>query len=245
MALTPRSGSRHRCMLRWRPSPTPVASSLPRLAGNNNMFKGPNNDTSPSNPLRLLAGHSRALNRASNTPDVQHRNHHHYRQQSPHALPDLKPNQNKGKKSRSPNASREERVGGEGGLGPRVVSDYHARRRDSRVNGADLYVVRITQQGTGNARPCSRCIEWCKWAGIKRVFHWEGRTGSFEVVKVNDEDTEVYVTCADAKLRAGTVCFPTWALPALPDLFYSSPERSLYHGRMVVDLCMSIATAPF
>ncbi|KAG8750785.1 hypothetical protein FRC14_000223 [Serendipita sp. 396] len=43
----------------------------------------------------------------------------------------------------------------------------------SRVTGADLYVARITRTGViGNAMPCWRCLEWCKWAGIKRIFHY-------------------------------------------------------------------------
>ncbi|KAH8114822.1 hypothetical protein DFH11DRAFT_1840857 [Phellopilus nigrolimitatus] len=55
-----------------------------------------------------------------------------------------------------------------GGKGAR----WDQRRRDPRANGADIYVARITKSGCGNARPCWRCLEWCKWAGIKRIFHW-------------------------------------------------------------------------
>jgi hypothetical protein len=40
------------------------------------------------------------------------------------------------------------------------------RRRDLRVNGADLYVARVTKNGMGNAKPCWRCLEWCKWSGV-------------------------------------------------------------------------------
>ncbi|KDQ08941.1 hypothetical protein BOTBODRAFT_117881 [Botryobasidium botryosum FD-172 SS1] len=82
---------------------------------------------------------------------------------------------------------------------------YDARRRDPRVNGSDLYVARITKLGVGGARPCGRCLEWCKWAGVKRVFHWNGDEGKFEVVKVNGGDQDVYQTHADIRLVLGTV----------------------------------------
>lgn len=84
-------------------------------------------------------------------------------------------------------------------------SRWHARRRDSKLNGADLYVVRVTKIGCGNARPCWRCLEWCKWAGIKRIFHWNEETRSFDVVKVNSASPEQYETHADARLFAGEV----------------------------------------
>ncbi|KAF8326042.1 uncharacterized protein EI90DRAFT_3071277 [Cantharellus anzutake] len=82
---------------------------------------------------------------------------------------------------------------------------YDARRRNPKINGADLYVVRITPGGgTGPSKPCARCIEWCRWAGIKRVFHWDGKSSMFEVAKVSDE-SGIYVTPADIKLRNGTI----------------------------------------
>ena len=40
------------------------------------------------------------------------------------------------------------------------------RRRDPRINGADLYVARVTKRGMGNAKPCWRCLGWCKWSGV-------------------------------------------------------------------------------
>lgn len=85
------------------------------------------------------------------------------------------------------------------------------------TNGADLYVVRVTRSGcgTGMAKPCARCLEWCRWAGIRRVFHWVQDepsggdrafgNGRFEVVKVNDMEAELYLTPADARLREGGV----------------------------------------
>lgn len=82
---------------------------------------------------------------------------------------------------------------------------WDARRRDARLNGADLYVVRITKNGCGNARPCWRCLEWCKWAGIKRIFHWNEEERRFEVVKVNSASPEQYETHADGRLFAGLV----------------------------------------
>ena len=59
------------------------------------------------------------------------------------------------------------------------------RRRDPRINGADIYVARVTKVGMGSAKPCWRCVEWCRWAGVKRIFHWNGEDGKFDMVKVN------------------------------------------------------------
>ncbi|KAN0080134.1 hypothetical protein V8E55_009700 [Tylopilus felleus] len=50
---------------------------------------------------------------------------------------------------------------------------WDARRRDPRVNGADLYVVRVSKAGVGAAKPCWRCVQWCAWSGVKRIFHWD------------------------------------------------------------------------
>ena len=55
-----------------------------------------------------------------------------------------------------------------GGRGP-----ASPRRPRTRVNGADIYVVRTTKRGLGNAKPCWRCLEWCRWAGVRRIFHWD------------------------------------------------------------------------
>lgn len=82
---------------------------------------------------------------------------------------------------------------------------WDERRRDARVNGADIYVARITKSGMGNAKPCWRCLEWCRWAGVKRVFHWNGEDGCWEVVKVNSAERENYETKADGRLFANLV----------------------------------------
>lgn len=92
----------------------------------------------------------------------------------------------------------------EGGGGCR---GWHSRRRDARMNGADIYVARITKNGLGNAKPCWRCLEWCKWAGIKRIFHWNEETKQFDVVKVNNAQLDQYETHADIRLFAGLVSF--------------------------------------
>ncbi|KIJ06007.1 hypothetical protein PAXINDRAFT_140914 [Paxillus involutus ATCC 200175] len=61
----------------------------------------------------------------------------------------------------------------------------NARRRDPRVNGADLYVVRVVKSSTGSAKPCWRCVR-------------------FDVVKVNSVgEGDVYETQADTRLFAG------------------------------------------
>jgi hypothetical protein len=84
---------------------------------------------------------------------------------------------------------------------------WDARRRDPRVNGADLYVVRVCKGGTGAAKPCWRCVRWCAWSGVKRIFHWDPVVGRFEVLKVNGaEGADVYETSSDARLFAGAVC---------------------------------------
>lgn len=99
----------------------------------------------------------------------------------------------------------------------------------TRVTGADLYVVRLTRSGRlGNAMPCWRCLEWCKWAGIKRIFHYSGedgapilgglarkenktkpeaklRNGRWICVKVNEARMEdCYWTHADGRILSGT-----------------------------------------
>ncbi|KAI0290050.1 hypothetical protein BC826DRAFT_1187497 [Russula brevipes] len=80
---------------------------------------------------------------------------------------------------------------------------WSARRRDPRVNGADIYVARVTKVGMGSARPCWRCVEWCRWAGVKRIFHWNGEDGKFDMVKVNTAERDQYETHADVRLFAG------------------------------------------
>ena len=82
---------------------------------------------------------------------------------------------------------------------------WSARRRDPRINGADIYVARVTKVGMGSARPCWRCVEWCRWAGVKRIFHWNGEEGKFDMVKVNTAERGQYETHADIRLFAGMV----------------------------------------
>ena len=55
---------------------------------------------------------------------------------------------------------------------------WSARRRDPRINGADIYVARVTKVGMGSAKPCWRCVEWCRWAEVKRISTGTGRTES-------------------------------------------------------------------
>jgi len=84
-----------------------------------------------------------------------------------------------------------------------VEKAWSARRRDPRINGADLYVARVTKVGMGSAKPCWRCLEWCRWAGVKRIFHWNGEEGKFDMVKVNTAERDQYETHADIRLFAG------------------------------------------
>lgn len=86
------------------------------------------------------------------------------------------------------------------------VKMWESRRRDPRVNGADLYVARFTKNGLGPAKPCGRCLEWCRWAGVKRIFHWDPDAkphGKWDVLKVNDPEN-AYLTHADVKINNGT-----------------------------------------
>jgi len=80
---------------------------------------------------------------------------------------------------------------------------WSSRTRDLKMNGADIYIVRVTKTGCGNARPCWRCLEWCRWAGVKRIFHWSEVTNQFDMVKVNSAELGQYETHADYRLFAG------------------------------------------
>ncbi|KAG1896238.1 uncharacterized protein F5891DRAFT_958882, partial [Suillus fuscotomentosus] len=81
----------------------------------------------------------------------------------------------------------------------------NARRRDSKVNGADIYVARVIKNGLGAAKPCWRCIHWCWWFGVKRIFHWNPVIGDFEVLKVNEGYKDHYETQTDVRLFARLV----------------------------------------
>ncbi|CAL1698222.1 unnamed protein product [Somion occarium] len=81
---------------------------------------------------------------------------------------------------------------------------WSVRRRDPRVNGSDIYVARFTKNGMGTAKPCWRCLEWSRWAGVKRIFHWNAEDNRFEVVKVNSAQREQYETHSDVRLFAGS-----------------------------------------
>ncbi|KAG2078415.1 hypothetical protein BDR04DRAFT_1124266 [Suillus decipiens] len=74
--------------------------------------------------------------------------------------------------------------------------------QDSRVNGADIYVARVIKNGLGAAKPCWRCIHWCWWFGVKRIFHWNPVIGVFEVLKVNEGYKDHYETQTDVRLFA-------------------------------------------
>jgi tRNA(Arg) A34 adenosine deaminase TadA len=66
----------------------------------------------------------------------------------------------------------------------------------------------------GTAKPCWRCLEWCKWSGVKRIFHWNERDGRWDVVKVNSVEKDLYETHSDVKLYAGLVRFSSSLLHA-------------------------------
>lgn len=99
--------------------------------------------------------------------------------------------------------------------GPEKAPD--ARRRDAKVNGADIYVVRVTKQGMGCAKPCWRCLEWARWAGVRRIFHWDEAQGRFLVVKVNAVQIEAYGTHSDVRVFSGLVRSRSLFAAALSD----------------------------
>ncbi|KAJ7271120.1 hypothetical protein C8J57DRAFT_1603493 [Mycena rebaudengoi] len=74
------------------------------------------------------------------------------------------------------------------------------RSRYPRLNGADLYVCRTTKHGFGCSKPCWRCVDWCAWAGIKRIFYWSDAEGRFVCIKVNGhESQDFYQTSTDER----------------------------------------------
>ncbi|KAH8802295.1 hypothetical protein DL96DRAFT_1475581 [Flagelloscypha sp. PMI_526] len=97
------------------------------------------------------------------------------------------------------------------------------RSRNTRSNGADLYVARILKDGTGVASPCVRCVEWCRWAGIRRIYHWDPSLGGFMVVKVSDRDAG-YETVADARMYGGTFVSVSPFLFVFPLEIHSSDD---------------------
>ncbi|KAJ7630114.1 hypothetical protein DFH06DRAFT_1480194 [Mycena polygramma] len=75
------------------------------------------------------------------------------------------------------------------------------RSRYSKLNGCDLYVCRVTKNGEfGCSKPCWRCVDWCAWAGIRRIFHWSMVEGRFICLKVGDASkAECYETITDLR----------------------------------------------
>ncbi|KAJ6578768.1 hypothetical protein DFH09DRAFT_913967 [Mycena vulgaris] len=74
--------------------------------------------------------------------------------------------------------------------------------RHSKLNGADLYVCRVIKRNGGefgSSKPCWRCVDWCAWAGIRRIFHYSMDEGRFVCVKVGASG-ELYQTIADTRI---------------------------------------------
>ncbi|QRV99529.1 deoxycytidylate deaminase (dCMP deaminase) [Ceratobasidium sp. AG-Ba] len=86
---------------------------------------------------------------------------------------------------------------------------WNSNKRNKRTNGTDIYVVRVASGTTpvGSARPCARCLFWCYWAGIRRVFYWDASAGGFVSVKPLEVDIMAYVTQADRKIADGSFEF--------------------------------------
>jgi hypothetical protein len=75
------------------------------------------------------------------------------------------------------------------------------RRPRNRVNGADIYVVRTTKKGLGNAKPCWRCLEWCRWAGVRRIFYWDASAGEDD----NDEGGDEQLSSTECSSDSASV----------------------------------------
>jgi hypothetical protein len=54
---------------------------------------------------------------------------------------------------------------------------WNARRRDPRINGAVIYVARERDKKSGLVAGGGAGVVWCRWAAVKRIFHWKGRGG--------------------------------------------------------------------
>ncbi|KAJ7153466.1 hypothetical protein C8R43DRAFT_885683 [Mycena crocata] len=110
--------------------------------------------------------------------------------------------------SRSGSRGRHSRRSPACGVGVEGAKQKGGRPRYTRLNGADLYVARVTKDkhGFGCSKPCWRCVEWCAWAGIRRIFHWSVAEGRFVCLKVGGaSEGDVYQTVADFRYLAGTL----------------------------------------
>ena len=166
------------------PTPVPGPSKQPKRKGKGSRRSSSRSDSSTSRP-----GTSSGLSSAGDSSGES-------RPSSSHGRPGFVPMTSDCGVSLNANTATRLKDGDRG---------WDARRRDPRANGADIYVARFTKNGFGSAKPCWRCLEWCRWAGVKRIFHWDADVGRFEVVKVNDAETGQYETHADIRLFAGLV----------------------------------------
>lgn len=48
-------------------------------------------------------------------------------------------------------------------------------------------------------------VEWCRWAGIKRIFYWDASASGFKGVKIGDLSVEHYQTQAEYRLAERVV----------------------------------------
>ncbi|KAJ7353114.1 hypothetical protein DFH08DRAFT_774071 [Mycena albidolilacea] len=123
------------------------------------------------------------------------------------AAPALKQQVKPGKCTATPTTTQRQRTGGKAAKQKgRQAVPGGGRSRCPKLNGCDLYVCRTTKNdGTkfGCSKPCWRCIDWCAWAGIRRIFHWSAEEGRFICLKVKDASpAECYETTADVRLLA-------------------------------------------
>ncbi|KAJ7658494.1 hypothetical protein B0H17DRAFT_1163248 [Mycena rosella] len=89
-----------------------------------------------------------------------------------------------------------------GGTRKKQGRTRHSGRVGRDIAGSTLYVCRVTREGFGCSKPCWRCVDWCVWAGIKRIFHWSAEEGRFICLKVGTS-REPYQTTADTRFACG------------------------------------------
>jgi len=72
-------------------------------------------------------------------------------------------------------------------------------------------------------------LDWCEWAGIKRVFYWNEADGIFVCVKVNEVEEGQYETQADIRLGVGNLKVGHLSVVDIR----VTVDRKLHQGRVI------------
>jgi len=127
-------------------------------------------------------------------------------------------------------------------FGPATLASPRPRRPRTRVNGADIYVVRTTKKGLGNAKPCWRCLEWCRWAGVRRIFYWDASVGDDD-----DDDGDRLSSSEYSSDSASLDSTDTWEKPKgrwevvkvnncrVEDCYITTSDGRLLSGEVGID----------